>query len=190
MMVKKIQMVSFAVVLPFILFVSICTISLLPLSHAIEDDLAAANECPQDDSASKECKAVNEAAAENDYFYAWDTSAHMPLVNALFPDLSKLAAAWERYPLLSRVSEKQNLEAQGGQIPTFLHNRSLVSTLKQLDNENNYKNGDPILSLMSVDDTLSVLSQPSMKHGSDYKLVKKIIREGEEYVSHIYLFIQ
>ena len=149
-------MLSFVVVVPFILFISICTISFLPLSHAIKDDLAAANECTQDGSASTNCKVANQAAPENDHFYAWDTSAHMTLVNSLFPDLSELASAWERHPLLSQVSftENQNLEAQGGQIPTFLHNRSLVSTLKQLDDEQKNNNDDPILSLISVDGTL------------------------------------
>ena len=75
------------------------------------------------------------------------------------------------------------------QIPTILHDRSLIAQLKSLatnkKRDEDYE--DPLLSLFSVDDITALLSQPNMRHGDDYKLVKKIIlppthpQAGEEY---------
>ena len=122
-------------------------------------------------------------------FYAWSTmTVDYPLLNALFPNLSRFQTAWETHPLLSRVSFQRKQEAQpldnNQIIPTIHHNRELISQLKLINNEQ--QNQDSVLSLLSVDDTAQILSQPEMTHGNEYKLLKKIIiqdgpEKGEEY---------
>ena len=131
--------------------------------------------------------------AQNNNFYAWSTAQpdnkDYPLLNALFPNLNRFQTAWETHPLLSRVSftqqEQDTQPLENKQIiPTIQHNRELISQLKLINNE--HRDEDPILSLLSVDDTAQILSQPDMTHGNEYKLLKKIIiqdgpEKGEEY---------
>ena len=73
-----------------------------------------------------------------DAFYAWDLNEDS-LMNALVPDLTRLQAAWEVHPLLSKVSFTTQPRLSKTQplnsIPTIFHNRT--SVLK-------YEN-DPIL---------------------------------------------
>ncbi|KAL7540884.1 hypothetical protein ACHAXR_010456 [Thalassiosira sp. AJA248-18] len=165
----------------------------LPTTYAAEANYGT-KDCQQDDgNAHQECTALHQDedeyptdAHEVGNLYAWSTLAENSLMKALFPNLNRFAAAWEAHPLLSRVDfTGQQLQAPPlDKIPTILHNRSTISQLK-LDSERN-ENDDPILSLLVVDDTPTILSQP-MTHGSDYKLVKKIIlppthaNAGEEY---------
>ena len=131
--------------------------------------------------------------AQNNNFYAWSTAQpdnkDYPLLNVLFPNLNRFQTAWETHPLLSRVSftqqEQDTQPLENKQIiPTIQHNRELISQLKLINNE--HRDEDPILSLLSVDDTAQILSQPDMTHGNEYKLLKKIIiqdgpEKGEEY---------
>jgi len=127
--------------------------------------------------------------AQNNNFYAWSTAGPL-LLNALFPNLDRFQTAWETHPLLSRVSftqQKQDTQPLDNKqiIPTIQHNRQLISQLKLINNQHQDQE-DPILSLLSVDDTAQILSQPDMTHGNEYKLLKKIIiqdgpEKGEEY---------
>jgi len=125
---------------------------------------------------------------QNNNFYAW-SNIDYPLLNALFPNLNRLQIAWETHPLLSRVSftqQKQDTQPLDNKqiIPTIQHNRELISQLKLINNQ--HQGEDPLLSLLSVDDTALILTQPDMNHGNEYKLLKKIIiqdgpEKGEEY---------
>ena len=113
------------------------------------------------------------------------------MTNALFPNLAEFQHSWENYPLLSRVSfdtkqQQHNIlddmavTNKSRQIPTILNNRELITQLKldTLIPKHNYNidknNNDPLLSLLSVDETAHILSSQSMTHGTDYQLVKKI----------------
>jgi len=130
---------------------------------------------------------------QNNNFYALSKTqtddVDYPLLNALFPNLSRLQTAWETHPLLSRVSftqQEQDTQPLDNKqiIPTIQHNRQLISQLKLINNQ--HQDEDPILSLLSVDDTALILTQPDMNHGNEYKLLKKIIiqdgpEKGEEY---------
>eukprot|EP00571_Detonula_confervacea_P017784 CAMPEP_0172297080 /NCGR_PEP_ID=MMETSP1058-20130122/235_1 /TAXON_ID=83371 /ORGANISM="Detonula confervacea, Strain CCMP 353" /LENGTH=507 /DNA_ID=CAMNT_0013006187 /DNA_START=131 /DNA_END=1654 /DNA_ORIENTATION=- len=167
-----------------------------PHAAAANDEVNAQQECTfhQDEH-------YHQHGEGDDLFYAWSTPATASrdsmIANALFPNLTRLQSAWEVHPLLSRVSftRQQPDNAQHHHldhqilIPTILHNRSsTISILNKLNNHpNEDRDDDPLLSLFAVHDTPKVLSQP-MTHGSDYKLVKKIIlppthatNPGEEY---------
>ena len=138
------------------------------------------------------CNEAYDNASSNN-FYAWsktqtDDVSNYPLLNALFPNLSRFQTAWETHPILSRVSFQQEQDTQplddNQIIPTIQHNRELISQLKLINNQ--HQDEDPILSLLSVDDTALILTQPDITHGNEYKLLKKIIiqdgpEKGEEY---------
>jgi len=130
----------------------------------------------------------NDAPSNSNNFYAWSLGDYPSLLNALFPNLGRFQTAWETHPLLSRVSFQQEQDTQPLDnkqiIPTIQHNRQLISQLKLINNQ--HQDEDPILSLLSVDDTALILTQPDMTHGNEYKLLKKIIiqdgpEKGEEY---------
>lgn len=105
-------------------------------------------------------------------FYAWFLEENS-LVGSLFPDLKMLQDAWEHHPLLSKVNfESSDTVESGDTIRTCLHNRSKFESHKALD---------PVLS-MEVDDVLRILSRPNLIHHRDYKLAKRIVREGEEHL--------
>lgn len=127
--------------------------------------IAAAQHCADDTDES------------NSDFFAWDVAASPPpLLTTLFPNSTQLQSAWEVTPLLSKVAfdKHQQDDLKNNTIPVILHNRSSILPLQS--------GRDPFLSLLTVDDTLSIISQPSMKHGVDYKLVKKIVQNGEEHL--------
>mmetsp|Transcript_11307 Transcript_11307/g.20083 ORF Transcript_11307/g.20083 Transcript_11307/m.20083 type:complete len:285 (-) Transcript_11307:1291-2145(-) len=163
----------------------------LPPSYAADEDCAT-QDGQQEENAHQECTLHQKDTDDVDIFYAWATpppAGEDSLMYALFPNLTRLQSAWEAYPLLSRVSftpQQKMEEAPLDQIPTILHDRSLISKLKLGSSHTNNKNDDPLLSLFEIDDTPTILSQP-MEHGSDYKLVKKIIlpkgnpNAGEEF---------
>lgn len=119
-------------------------------------------------------------------FFSWDVAKAPPLLSALFPNSTQLQAAWETHPLLSKVYFAQHhqnnnddgeLSTSTNDIPVILHNRSSILSL-QSDKES----GDPFLSLLTIDDTISIISQPHMRHGVDYKLAKRIVQNGEEHL--------
>ena len=176
----------------FVIFILAVTDIIELQSHHVA---AAKNEVCQDEDVQKQ---NHDAQRRNQYdsvdtFYAWSTTATateaLPLTNALFSNLTQFQYAWENYPLLSRVSfdttkqQQHNIETvhtKSRQIPTILHNRELITQLnldslkpKHKNNMNN--NNDPLLSLLSVDETAHILSSQPMTHGSDYQLVKKIL---------------
>jgi hypothetical protein len=115
-------------------------------------------------------------------FFAWDVAQAPPLLSALFPNSTLLRSAWETRPLLSKVSFAQQQpneqSTSTNDIPVILHNRSSILQLQSSDKES----GDPLLSLLTVDDIISIISQPHIRHGVDYKVAKKIIRNGEEHL--------
>ena len=116
--------------------------------------------------------------ASNIDFFAWDVAASPPpLLTTLFPNSTQLQSAWEVTPLLSKVAfdKHQQDDLKNNTIPVILHDRSSILLPLQ-------SGKDPFLSLLTVDDTLSIISQPSMEHGLDYKLVKKIVQNGEEHL--------
>ena len=116
-----------------------------------------------------------------DEFYSFsldDTS----LMAALFPDMSRLRDAWEVHPLLSKVSFNTNTQSKPvplNSITTIFHNRS--STLQY----NGHITGrDPIMSLLSVKDTLHIL--PHLHHPTDFKVLKTITKSnGNEVIDGI-----
>ncbi len=116
-------------------------------------------------------------------FFAWDVAQAPPLLSALFPNSTQLQSAWETHPLLSKVSFAQHRQNEpststNDNIPVILHNRSSILQLQSSDKES----GDPLLSILTIDDTISIISQPHMRHGVDYKVAKKIVRNGEEHL--------
>jgi hypothetical protein len=102
------------------------------------------------------------------------------LLSTLFPDITLLKSAWEVHPLLSKISFLGDVpsSSDNGRIPTTFHNASALDS--------------SWISLLSVNAVPSILSQTidgnPQVHGSDYKLVKKIIlpethaNAGEEYM--------
>ena len=112
---------------------------------------------------------------EFDFYSTWFHSENT-LIASMFPDLNMLRDAWEQHPLLSKVrfesSDTTQSEGEGG-MKAILHNRS------RFEGEEGMK--DPVLS-MEVDDVLKILSQPNLVHHHDYKLAKRIVREGEEHL--------
>lgn len=154
---------------------------------------AAAADCAAAAEEGGECRAPGDGDDADDpggHFYAWPTDpppADDALVHALFPDWTAFQSAWEVHPLLSRVSWRpepsEATPLPPDRIPTILHNRSAVSKLRSYGRGD----GDPLLSIFGVDDAPAVLAQP-MKHGDDFKVVKKIVlppdhaEAGEEYL--------
>ena len=117
-----------------------------------------------------------------DEFYSFsldDTS----LMAALFPNTNRLRDAWEVHPLLSKVSFNTNTQSKPvplNSIPTIFHNRT--STLQY--NGHVTTGSDPIMSLLSVKDTLHIL--PHLHHPTDFKVVKTIKKSnGNEVVDGI-----
>jgi len=117
-----------------------------------------------------------------DEFYSFsldDTS----LMAALFPDMNRLRDAWEVHPLLSKVSFNTNTQSKPvplNSIPTIFHNRT--STLQY--NGHITGNDDPIMSLLSVKDTLHIL--PHLHHPTDFKVLKTITKSnGNEVIDGI-----
>lgn len=122
-----------------------------------------------------------------DKFYAWNLNS-TSFMSVLFPNLDILRDAWENYPLLSKVSfnshesiHRLNSISPLNSIPTIFHNRS--STLQyrhlhQLDD-------DPLMSVLSIKDTITILSDPTLHHLKDYKVMKTIRNtiEGEYTVA-------
>ena len=122
-----------------------------------------------------------------DQFFAWNLNS-TSFMSVLFPNLDLLRDAWENYPLLSKVSfnshesiHRLNTISPLNSIPTIFHNRS--STLKykhlhQLDE-------DPLMSVLSIKDTITILSDPTLHHLKDYKVMKTIKNtiEGEYTVA-------
>ena len=116
-----------------------------------------------------------------DEFYSFsldDTS----LMAALFPDMSRLRDAWEVHPLLSKVSFNTNTQSKPvplNSIPTIFHNRTTTWQY------NGHITGrDPILSLLSVKDTLHIL--PHLHHPTDFKVLKTITKtNGNEVIEGI-----
>ena len=120
--------------------------------------------------------------ANNSDFFAWDIAQPPPLLSALFPNSTQLQSAWETFPLLSKVAFvddlQQNDQSTKNTIPVILHDRSSILPLQSEKDSGK----DPMLSLLTVDDTISIISQPAMTHGVDYKLAKKIVQNGEEFL--------
>ena len=191
-----------------ILFVFLALTDIIELQSYVT--AAENDDVCQDDVQNQNHDAQRRNQDDNMLFYAWSTTPptnateSASLINALFPNLSQFQYAWENYPLLSRVSFSNTQQNQFQlvdtttvnnnnlqQIPTILHNRELISQLKlnnQPNNNSNNDNHDPILSLLSVEETEDILSQPMLLHGSDYQLLKNIIlpsdhptEPGEEY---------
>jgi hypothetical protein len=113
------------------------------------------------------------------------------LLTSLFPDVASLACAWEDHPLLSKVSlSNENRSRPIQRIPATFHNDTSVASHPSRENSDTDKLS--WASLVSVEDIPSILSQTSdghpLIHGSDYKLVKKIVMPpsheyaGEEYM--------
>ncbi len=136
--------------------------------------IAAAQQCIDPDATASCSNSSN-----NQTFFAWDVDQIPSFLSGLFPNSTILKSAWETHPLLSKVSfdHHQQQQSQSNQsIPAMLHDRS---SILQFQSE---QEGDPLLSLLTVDDTISIISRQFMVHGNDYKLVKKIFQHGEEHL--------
>ena len=103
------------------------------------------------------------------------------------PDSPSLDGAWEHGPLLSTIYEDDSRTRGLAPIPTLV-----VPDERKSDNEGGSNDPTPpyrrhpqrfdgLLSLFSVNDVETVLGQPGIKHQKDYKLVRKIVRNGEEW---------
>lgn len=116
-----------------------------------------------------------------DKFYSFSLD-ETSLMAALFPDMNRLRDAWEVHPLLSKVSFNTNTQSKPvplNSIPTIFHNRT--STLQYNGHAGSI---DPIMSLLSVKDTLHIL--PHLHHPTDFKVVKTITKSnGNEVVDGI-----
>ena len=136
-------------------------------------DSASGETCMENEG--EECTATH---GESD-FYAW-LPKEDTLIGSLFPDLKMLQDAWEQHPLLSKVNSEsmgdmvEDKDTSKDTITTCLHNRRSKF-------EGGMRALDPVLS-MEVDDVLRILSQPNLRHHRDYKLAKRIVREGEEHL--------
>mmetsp|Transcript_7211 Transcript_7211/g.11179 ORF Transcript_7211/g.11179 Transcript_7211/m.11179 type:complete len:568 (-) Transcript_7211:1466-3169(-) len=142
---------------------------------------AAAQQCVDTDTITASCS-NNSSHQPTADFFAWDVAQPPPLLSALFPNSTQLLSAWEAHPLLSKVSfaqhnQQNDQSTTNNNIPVILHDRSSILPL-QSDTDS----GDPLLSLLTVDDTTSILSRPLMRNGVDYKLAKKIVHNGEEHL--------
>lgn len=114
-------------------------------------------------------------------FFAWNLNDDLPLMQALFPDLTRLQAAWETHPLLSKVSfETKSITAPLFSIPTLFHNRSSVAALSKINHGKRPNNRDPLFSMFSLDDALKVVSHPHLKHGNEYRIMKQVEKDGEQ----------
>mmetsp|Transcript_1674 Transcript_1674/g.2320 ORF Transcript_1674/g.2320 Transcript_1674/m.2320 type:complete len:573 (+) Transcript_1674:123-1841(+) len=137
--------------------------------------ITAAQQCIDPDATASCSNSSN-----NQTFFAWDVAQAPPFLSGLFPNNTLLQSAWETHPLLSKVSfaHHHQQQSQSDQsIPSILHDRSAILKLQSEKEE-----GDPLLSLLTVDDTISIISRPFMRHGVDYKLAKKIVQNGEEHL--------
>ena len=116
-----------------------------------------------------------------DEFYSFSLD-ETSLMAALFPDMSRLRDAWEVHPLLSKVSfntDTQSKPVPLNSIPTIFHNRTTT-----LQYNGHISSDDPIMSLLSVKDTLQIL--PHLHHPTDFKVVKTITKSnGNEVVDGI-----
>ena len=117
-----------------------------------------------------------------DEFYSFSLD-ETSLMAALFPDMSRLRDAWEVHPLLSKVSFNTNTQSKPlplNSIPTIFHNRTTTLQYNGLVTGSD----DPIMSLLSVKDTLHIL--PHLHHPTDFKVVKTITKSnGNEVVDGI-----
>jgi len=122
-----------------------------------------------------------------DQFYAWNLNS-TSFMSVLFPNLYILRDAWENYPLLSKVSfdchksiQRLNSISPLNSIPTIFHNRSSTLQYKHL----NQLDEDPLMSVLSIKDTITILSDPTLHHLKDYKVMKTIKNtiEGEYTVA-------
>ena len=115
-----------------------------------------------------------------------EDTAPAPWLDQLFP-IHSLDSAWESSPLLSTVYKDDSRTKGLAPIPT------LVVPSATVGNDNDEGNAPvpphrshpqrfaSLLSLFSVNDVETVLGQPGMKHHEDYKMVRKIVRNGEEW---------
>jgi len=127
----------------------------------------------------------------------------LPVLDQLFP-FQSLDIAWEKYPLLSTTQPQQrdcNKDDYGNtkeqrhdnQIPTIYFDddfsndtdgdNDTTSTTKQNSNkqEEQWKRLE-LSSLITQDDVLQhVLNAPNLVHGSDYRIVKKVLIDGHEW---------
>ena len=122
-----------------------------------------------------------------DKFYAWNLNSSS-FMSVLFPNLNVFRDAWENYPLLSKVSfnshesiHRLNTISPLNSIPTIFHNRSSTLQYKYL----NQLDEDPLMSVLSIKDTITILSDPTLHHLKDYKVMKTIKNtiEGEYTVA-------
>jgi len=121
-----------------------------------------------------------------DQFYAWNLNS-TSFMSVLFP-IDILRDAWENYPLLSKVSfdshesiHRLNSISPLNSIPTIFHNRSSTLQYKQY----HQLDEDPLMGVLSIKDTITILSDPTLHHLKDYKVMKTIKNtiEGEYTVS-------
>ena len=122
-----------------------------------------------------------------DQFYAWNLNS-TSFMSVLFPNLDILRDAWENYPLLSKVSfndpvsiHRLNTISPLNSIPTIFHNRSSTLQYKHI----NQLDEDPLMSVLTIKDTITILSDPTLHHLKDYKVMKTIKNtiEGEYTVA-------
>ena len=107
-------------------------------------------------------------------------------LDQLFP-IHSLDGAWESNPLLSTVYKDDSRTKGLAPIPTLV----VPSATGGNDNDEGNAPVPPhqshrqrfasLLSLFSVNGVETVLGQPGMKHHTDYKMVRKIVRNGEEW---------
>jgi len=115
-------------------------------------------------------------------------------LDLIFPPVpGSLDDAWERSPLLSTVYKDTGRTSGLAPIPALVSpDERKRGSIHLVDNEGSSDAPIPphqrhpqrfasLLSLFSVNDVEAVLSQPGIKHQKDFKLVRKIVRNGEEW---------
>lgn len=104
-----------------------------------------------------------------------DTSSRhssLPILDMLFPNQS-IDDAYENYPLLATTSTALSDKQTDDSIP--------VASIPHDSRDRQER----IQSLLPLNSIHSILSQPNMVHGNDFKLVKKVQRDGEEWIGRL-----
>lgn len=93
----------------------------------------------------------------------------LPILDRLFPDQS-IDEAFEIHPLLATA------------YPTRKQTNTSIPTIAMLPDANNRERNDRIQSLFPMSSIHSILSQKNMVHGTDFKVVKKVEKDGQEWI--------
>jgi hypothetical protein len=119
----------------------------------------------------------------------------LPVLDQLFP-FQSLDTAWEKHPLLSTIYRSEEgvcqttdgqCSASGQQEIRFGGNR--IPTVYLADEDTKHEERlsltQDLISREDIDQVLHPPNHQQLVHGTDYKLIKKILRDGEEWTGSL-----